>query len=49
MEKCGVIKAGVTPPEHEDAAQPTEKKAQVQALDSDFRKRAADTVHNTSK
>jgi len=49
MEKCGVIKAGVTPPENDDAPQPTEKKAQVQALDSDFRKRAADTVQNTSK
>lgn len=49
MEKCGVIKAGVTPPEHEDAPHPAEKKAQVQALDSDFRKRAADTVQNTAK
>lgn len=49
MEKCGVIKAGVTPPEHEDATQPTEKKAQVQALDRDFRKRAAETVQTTTK
>jgi hypothetical protein len=49
MEKCGVIKAGVTPPEHEDAQQPTEKKAQVRALDSDFRKRVADTVQTTTK
>lgn len=49
MEKCGVIKAGVTPPEHTDDPQPTEKKAQVQALDSDFRKRAADAVQNTAK
>jgi len=49
MEKCGVIKAGVTPPEHEADPQPTEKKAQVQALDSDFRKRAADTVQTTTK
>lgn len=49
MEKCGVIKAGVTPPEHEDVPQPVEKKAQVQALDSDFRKRAAETVQTTTK
>lgn len=49
MEKCGVIKAGVTPLEKDDAPQPAEKKAQVQALDSDFRKRAADTVQTTTK
>jgi hypothetical protein len=49
MEKCGIIKAGLTPPERDDEKQPTEKKAQVQALDSDFRKRAAEAVQNTAK
>jgi hypothetical protein len=50
MEKRGVIAAGITPPEHEDAppAQP-EKCAQVKELDSDFRKRAADTAQNATK
>lgn len=49
MEKCGVIKAGVTPPERDDEKQPTEKQAQIQALDGDFRKRAAEAVQNTAK
>lgn len=49
MEKCGVIKTGITPPEHEDAAQPAEKKARVQALDNDLRKRAADIVQTKTK
>lgn len=50
MEKHGVIKAGVTPPEHEPektAAQTNNKKPSVAELDDDFRKRAAEAVRDT--
>lgn len=50
MEKQGVIKAGITPPEHEPektAAQINNKKPAVVELDNDFRKRAAEAVRNT--
>ena len=49
MEKCGVIKAGVTPPENDDAPKAAEKQAQVKELDNDFRKRAAETAQNAAK
>jgi hypothetical protein len=43
VEKQGVIKSGVTPPEHaeETPSQPAVKVAAVAELDADFRKRAA--------
>jgi hypothetical protein len=52
MEKQGVIKEGLTPPEHEaekTAAEIDNKKPTVAELDSDFRKRAAETTHNACK
>jgi hypothetical protein len=47
MEKHGVIKSGITPPEHEPektAAQINNKKPSVTELDDDFRKRAAEAA-----
>lgn len=54
MEKQGVIKEGLTPPEHEaNAAQPGEKCAtpgpSAKELDNDFRKRAAEVARVTTK
>lgn len=50
MEKYGVIKAGVTPPEqNEKPAQTDEKQAKVADLDNDFRKRAAEVVQHANK
>jgi hypothetical protein len=52
MEKQGVIKAGLTPPEHEPekvAAQIDIKKPSAVELDADFRKRAADAARDTVK
>jgi len=52
MEKHGVIKAGITPPEHEPektAAQINNKKPSAAELDDDFRKRAAEAAHNTNQ
>jgi hypothetical protein len=51
MEKHGVIKAGLTPPEHESekvAAHINSKKPSAAELDNDFRKRAAEVARNTS-
>jgi hypothetical protein len=48
MEKRAVIKAGVTPPD-EPVSKSQEKQAQIQQLDSDFRKRAADASKHASK
>lgn len=50
MEKHGVIKEGITPPEHEPektAAELNNKTPSVVELDDDFRKRAAEAVRNT--
>ena len=50
MEKHGIIKAGLTPPEHEPektAAQINNKTQSAAELDADFRKRAAEAVRNT--
>jgi hypothetical protein len=44
MEKQGVIKPGTTPPEQPSDKLPTEKRAQIEELDNDFRKRAADAA-----
>lgn len=46
MEKHGVIKPGLTPPEQpqEKTAAPVSASAAIAALDADFRKRAAETV-----
>ena len=46
MEKQGVIKPGVTPPENDDTVskKTQQKTAAVVELDNDFRKRAADAV-----
>lgn len=45
MEKQGVIKPGLTPPENEEQkTAPQQKAAAVKDLDSDFRKRAADAA-----
>lgn len=52
MEKHGVIKAGLTPPEHEPektAQQLNNKKPSVPELDDDFRKRAAEAARDTCK
>lgn len=49
MEKHGVIKAGITPPEHEPektAAQINNKTPSAAELDADFRKRAAEAARN---
>lgn len=43
MEKRGVIKAGLTPPV-EKMEQSQEKRAQIQQLDNDLRKRAAEAA-----
>lgn len=51
MEKHGVIKAGVTPPEHEPektASQTNNKTPSVVELDDDFRKRAAEAARKTA-
>jgi hypothetical protein len=46
MEKRGVIKAGVTPPveQAEPVSKSQEKRATIQQLDDDFRKRAAEAA-----
>lgn len=46
MEKQGVIKPGLTPPEDQPPAknEPVTKKAATLELDDDFRKRAAETA-----
>ena len=55
MEKQGVIKEGLTPPEHEPKINPpsAEKRAQpahtVNELDDDFRKRAAEVARTNTK
>lgn len=52
MEKQGVIKEGLTPPEHDaekTAAQIDNKKPSAAELDSDFRKRAAESARNACK
>lgn len=52
MEKQGVIKVGLTPPEHEPekaAAQIDIKKPSAADLDDDFRKRAAAAARDTVK
>jgi hypothetical protein len=49
MEKQGVIKQGVTPPEDNAAPKAAEKQAQVVELDNDFRKRAAESARLASK
>lgn len=52
MEKHGVIKSGLTPPEHEPektAAEIDNKKPSVTELDNDFRKRAAEAARDTCK
>jgi hypothetical protein len=52
MEKHGVIKTGITPPEHEPektAAQINNKKPSVADLDDDFRKRAAEASRAAGK
>ena len=52
MEKQGVIRADVTNPEHEPektAADNHDKKPTVAELDSDIRKRAAETAQNAAK
>lgn len=52
MEKQGVIKAGVTPPEHESekvAAEIDIKTPTAAELDSDFRKRAAAAARDAVK
>lgn len=52
MEKQGVIKAGLTNPEHEPektANDNNNKKPTAAELDNDFRKRAAETAHNSAK
>jgi hypothetical protein len=50
MEKHGVIKSGITPPEQEPektAAHVDSEKPTVAELDNDFRKRAAEAARNT--
>lgn len=50
MEKQGVIKAGITNPEHEpEKTAGAEKKPTAVELDGDFRKHAAQAAHNTVK
>lgn len=51
MEKQGVIKPGLTPPENNDSpeTEPQQKSAAIVDLDNDFRKRAADTVNTATK
>lgn len=54
MEKQGVIKPGVTPPENIEEQNTHKTAAQKQAdlvaeLDNDFRKRAAETVYQAGK
>lgn len=47
MEKRGVIQPGRTPEEHQDKVNNTAEKSasdEIQRLDDDFRKRAAETV-----
>lgn len=46
MEKQGVIKPGLTPPEHDEKKPVPQQKAAaaVNDLDNDFRKRAADAA-----
>jgi hypothetical protein len=47
MEKIGVIRPGVTPPENGDQSGKIEEKAAaVTDLDNDFRKRAAQIAAN---
>ena len=48
MEKRAVIKSGITPPD-EPISRSQEKRAKIQQLDSDFRKRAADASKQASK
>lgn len=51
MEKQGVIKPGLTPPEKVEETQQEmrQKSAEIAELDADFRKRAAETVHTATK
>lgn len=52
MEKQGEIRAGLTNSEHEPektAAELNVNKPTAIELDSDFRKLAAETAHNTAK
>lgn len=52
MEKHGVIKSGLTPPEHapeKTAAKINNKNPAVTDLDNDFRKRAAEAARDTCK
>ena len=50
MEKQGVIKPGITPPEkvEEVKNEMRQKSAKIAELDNDFRKRAAETVHTAT-
>jgi hypothetical protein len=49
MEKRAVIDPAHTPTEHADQPQPAEKRAQVNALDADFRKRLAESVQKSDE
>lgn len=50
MEKQGVIKPGVTPPEKPVEMPAAQKQAAaIAALDDDFRKRAAETICSSVK
>jgi hypothetical protein len=46
VEKRGVIEPGRTPPEKEQV--PQQKTAEIDELDNDFRKRAADAARTAS-
>lgn len=45
MEKLGVVRPDVTPPENDDqSGKIEEKSAAISSLDNDFRKRAAESA-----
>lgn len=49
MEKRAIISAECTPPEHDEQKLPEEKRAQISALDADFRRKLADAAAEKTK